>query len=116
EQITTEDGLSQSTVNDIRQYSKGFLWFATDDVLNRYDGYEFKVYRNDSFDLFSISSNQISSIIEDFDGSLWIGTKGGGLNKFDHEQERFLRFINNPDDSKSISHNYITALFQDEAG
>lgn len=116
EQITTNDGLSQSTVNDILQDSRGFLWFATEDGLNRYDGYQFKVYRNDSYDLFSISSNQITSIIEDKNGSIWVGTRGGGLNRFDREQERFMRFLDNPDDEKAISNNYITALFQDASG
>ncbi len=116
EQITTQDGLSQSTVNDILQDSRGFLWFATEDGLNRYDGYEFRIYRNDPYDLFSISSNQISSIIEDKSGAIWVGTKGGGLNKLDREQDRFMRFIHDTEDSKSISHNYINALFEDEAG
>lgn len=116
EQITTEDGLSQSTVNDILQDSRGFLWFATEDGLNRYDGYEFKVYRNDPFDPFSISSNQISSILEDNNGAIWIGTKGGGLNKFDKEQDRFFRFTHRNDDSTTVSHNYITSLFQDPIG
>lgn len=116
EQITTEDGLSQSTVNDILQDSRGFLWFATEDGLNRYDGYEFKVFRNDPFDMFSVSSNQITAVIEDQSGAIWIGTRGGGLNKFDREQERFLRFIHDSDDEKSISHNNITALFEDESG
>ncbi len=116
EQITTEDGLSQSTVNTILQDSRGFLWFATEDGLNRYDGYEFKIYRNDPYDMFSISSNQVSSIIEDRHGAIWVGTKGGGLNKFDREQDRFIRFLHNAQDENSISHNYINVLFEDEAG
>lgn len=116
EQLTTEDGLSQSTVNDILQDSKGFLWFATEDGLNRYDGYEFRVYRNDPYDLFSISNNQISSIVEDAEGGLWIGTKGGGLNKYNREQDRFMHFQHDESDSRSISHNYITSLFIDESG
>ncbi|GAB5408599.1 MAG: sensor histidine kinase [Balneolaceae bacterium] len=116
EQITTEDGLSQSTVNTILQDSRGFLWFATEDGLNRYDGYEFKIYRNDPYDFFSISSNQISSIIEDVNGAIWVGTKGGGLNRLDREKDRFIRFIHNSEDDKSISHNYINVLFEDETG
>lgn len=116
EQITTQDGLSQSTINDILQDSRGFLWFATEDGLNRYDGYEFKVYRNDPYDPFSISSNQISSILEDKDGAIWVGTKGGGLNKFDRDQDRFLRFQHDNSDITSINHNYITTLFQDPIG
>lgn len=116
EQITTEDGLSQSTVNTILQDSRGFLWFATEDGLNRYDGYEFKIYRNDPYDLFSISSNQISSVIEDKNGAIWVGTKGGGLNKLDREQDRFIRFLHDSEDETSISHNYINVLFEDDAG
>lgn len=116
EQITTQDGLSQSTVNTILQDSRGFLWFATEDGLNRYDGYEFKVYRNDPYDMFSISSNQISDIIEDRNGAIWVGTKGGGLNKLDREKDRFIRFMHNETDEFSISHNYINALFEDDAG
>lgn len=116
EQITTEDGLSQSTVNQILQDSKGFLWFATEDGLNRYDGYEFKIYRNDPYDLFSISSNQISNILEDQYGVIWVGTKGGGLNKLDKEQDRFIRFTHSQEQISSISDNFITALFEDETG
>ena len=116
EQLTTEDGLSQSTVNDILQDTRGFLWFATEDGLNRYDGYEFKIYRNDPYDNFSVSSNQISSILEDKEGNIWVGTKGGGLNKFDREQDRFLRFLHNESDPNSLSDNFITELFQDNIG
>ncbi len=116
EQITTEDGLSQSTINAILQDSRGFLWFATDDGLNRYDGYEFKVYRNLSYDFFSISNNQISALIEDRNGFIWVGTKGGGLNKLDREQERFVRHQHDENNAKSISHNYVNVLFEDEAG
>lgn len=58
------------------------LMHRRQDGLNRYDGYEFKVYRNAPYGTTSISSNQISSMIEDSDGALWIGTKGGRLNKY----------------------------------
>lgn len=57
DQLNTRDGLSQSTINYILQDSSGFLWFATDDGLNRYDGYSFKVFRNEAANLRSISSN-----------------------------------------------------------
>lgn len=116
EQLTTENGLSQSTINDILQDSRGFLWFATEDGLNRYDGYEFKVYRNNPFDPFSISSNQISSLLEDKEGNIWVGTKGGGLNKFERNQDHFIQFLHKEDDPKSLSHNYVTQLFEDEIG
>ena len=116
EQLTTNEGLSQSTVNDILQDSRGFLWFATEDGLNRYDGYEFKIYRNDALDLFSISSNQITTIIEDQNNTIWVGTRGGGLNRFDREKEQFIRFNHDIEDERSISNNYVTDLYEDEFG
>lgn len=116
EQLTTADGLSQSTVNDILQDSRGFLWFATEDGLNRYDGYEFKVYRNNPNDSFSISGNQITTILEDKNNSIWVGTRGGGLNHFDREKEQFTRFTHDIDNKKSISNNYVTDLYEDEFG
>ncbi|MEP2448292.1 MAG: two-component regulator propeller domain-containing protein [Balneola sp.] len=116
EQLTTADGLSQSTVNDILQDSRGFLWFATEDGLNRYDGYEFKVYRNNPNDSFSISGNQITTILEDENNSIWVGTRGGGLNHFDREKEQFTRFTHDIDNKKSISNNYVTDLYEDEFG
>lgn len=116
ENITTEDGLSQSTINDIIQDNRGFLWFATDDGLNRYDGYQFRVFKNNTRDPRSISSNIIVNIIEDFKGNIWVATNGGGLNRFNRDTERFDRFMHDPDDPNSISSNFITAMHQDLSG
>jgi len=109
--LTTEDGLSQSTINDILQDSRGFLWFGTDDGLNRYDGYTFEVYKNIPGDQTSISSNIITGLIEDFESNIWIATNGGGLNKFDRRTERFERYRHNRNNSNSLSNDFITALF-----
>ncbi|MGF1671348.1 MAG: two-component regulator propeller domain-containing protein [Balneolaceae bacterium] len=114
--LTTEQGLSQSTVNEILQDSRGFLWFATDDGLNRYDGYNFIVYRNKPGDKSSISANMITAILEDQQGNLWVGTNGGGLNRFNRKTETFERFLSHPDSAKTISSNNITALYQDFTG
>lgn len=57
--LTLDDGLSQSSINCIAQDAQGFMWFGTQDGLNRYDGYEFQVYRNDPADPFSLSSNSV---------------------------------------------------------
>ena len=75
------------------QDSKGFLWIGTADGLNRYDGYQFKIFRNIPSELNSISNSQVLSILEDKTGTLWIGTDGGGLNKFNSEKENFTRYI-----------------------
>src|SRR5215208_8405867 len=80
EHLTGEDGLSQNAGLDIFQDSLGYLWIGTQDGLNRYDGYSFKVYKHDPDDEYSISHNSILTIAEGADGALWIGTWGGGLN------------------------------------
>src|SRR6266540_5008368 len=74
ERFTSEDGLSQNAGLDILQDSHGYLWIGTQDGLNRYDGYSFKVFKHDPDDPHSISHNSILKIAEDADGTLWIGT------------------------------------------
>lgn len=72
-----EQGLSYSSVFCILQDTKGFLWFGTKNGLNRFDGYNFKIFRNDAADRKSIGNNVIRSIAEDTRGRLWIGTSSG---------------------------------------
>ena len=83
EQISLEQGLSQSVVLSILQDSRGFMWFATQDGLNRYDGHEFVVYKHDSENPNSLSDNFVNALYEDPSGALWIGTNGGGLDRLD---------------------------------
>lgn len=90
--IGIEQGLSQSTIHSIAQDKRGYMWFGTATGLNRYDGYEFIVYKNNAEDSLSISSNEITSIYIDDDGIIWIGTGGGVLNKFDPKTEEFIHF------------------------
>ncbi|MEE9450890.1 MAG: two-component regulator propeller domain-containing protein [Ignavibacteriaceae bacterium] len=91
-QLTESDGLSQSTIFAMIQDNRGFLWFGTIEGLNRYDGYEFKVYTNDPTDSTSISDNLISSIFEDSENYIWVGTVNGYLNRFDRKTETFKRY------------------------
>jgi signal transduction histidine kinase/ligand-binding sensor domain-containing protein len=83
-----EDGLSQSTVWNIFEDSKGFIWFCTPDGLNKFDGYSFTVYRQVKGDINSIQSNQPVFIFEDSQGDLWIDHRGG-LSKYHYRQDRF---------------------------
>ena len=90
ENLDTVDGLSSSTCLTIFQDSEGFLWFGTIDGLNKYNGYEFEIYKSILNDPNSISNNRINAIVEDSKGNLWIGTNNG-LNYLDKKTNRFLR-------------------------
>ncbi|WP_282122150.1 hybrid sensor histidine kinase/response regulator transcription factor [Algibacter mikhailovii] len=113
ERLTTANGLSQSDVNAIYQDDDGFMWFGTHDGLNRYDGYNFTVFKPNADDKNSISSNLIWKIIGDENGNLWIGTTGGGLNYFDKKTETFKTFKKNKSNKYSLQSNYITLLYKD---
>lgn len=115
EHISWDDGLSQVTVRSIIQDSRGFMWFATDDGLNKYNGYDFTVYRHNAADTGSIPSNQVMCLFEDSREVLWIGTRNG-LSRFDKNTETFTRFNHGPENEKSLSSNVINALSEDAAG
>ena len=86
--LTIEDGLSQGMVNAIVQDKYGFIWLATKDGLNRYDGYSFTVFRHDPEDSTTVRSNYIYTLLEDKQGRLWVGT-AEGLDLFDRDRETF---------------------------
>ena len=109
--LSLKEGLTQSSVNCILQDKKGFMWFGTQDGLNRYDGYHFTVFKHDPADSTSLSDNFIQSMFEDKQGVLWIGTEGG-LNKFDREKEQFIRYRQTAN-SIGLSNNIVWAICED---
>jgi signal transduction histidine kinase/ligand-binding sensor domain-containing protein len=84
------DGLSQSVVNCIFQDSKGYIWFGTQNGLNKYNGYTFEIFTYNPNDSNSIANNWINGIAEDKELNLWIATKGG-LVKYIRKEKRFSR-------------------------
>jgi ligand-binding sensor domain-containing protein/signal transduction histidine kinase len=116
DQISLEQGLSQSTVNAIVQDGLGFIWFGTQDGLNRYDGYSFTIYKQTLTDSTSLSDNGIWSLCRDSSGDIWIGTTRGGLNRYHAARGVFTHFTHDSHDSTSISDNNITSVFQDSRG
>ena len=113
--LTIQDGLSQSTINCIFQDSKGYMWFGTQDGLNKYDGYNFTVYKQNPLDTNSISHNWIWNLFEDIHKNLWIAT-WDGLNKYNPDLNKFTRYF--PDSSKAnaISGSRPTSICQDDNG
>jgi len=115
-QLLSENGLSQNSVHQIIQDSKGFMWFATEDGLDRYDGYNFTVYKNNPEDSSTISDNFIWTVYEDKNGNLWVGTNSGGICKFDRSLEKFTTYKNNPNNNNSLIFNNVRAIFEDNNG
>ncbi len=113
--ISLEEGLSQSVVLDIAQDSQGFLYFATQDGLNRYDGYELKVFRHDPTDSNSIGDNWITSLEVKNDTTLWVGTLRAGLFEFNLLDLSF-RKINYFSTGDTVNSLKIYDLAKDEKG
>ena len=124
EHINEDDGLSNNRVTCILQDSKGYMWIGTQNGLNKYDGYKFTIYKNDALDLFSIKQNHISAIYEDKSGILWSATrekyrKGwlkSSLNRYNYENEQFVRYFNNPSDINSLPNSYISSICEYSTG
>lgn len=106
------EGISQLSVMDIFQDSKGYLWFATKNGLNRFNGKEYIIYRREDGNEQSLSNNSITSIAEDRNGNLWIGT-GNGLNRIDLNTNRIKRY--SVEINGAIT-NSIAAIYTDHSG
>jgi len=111
--LSVEDALSQSTVHAIFQDRMGFMWFGTDIGLNKYDGCKFTVYYYNAVDSYAIASNFIVEIFEDSYGILWIGNGYSGLNRFDRENDIFIRYNHISGRKGSISSDNVRAIFED---
>ncbi len=116
ERISIEQGLSQSSISCILQDSQGFMWFGTGDGLNRYDGYEFTVYKHDPANPYSPSSNRITTIFEDKDKRLWVSYQDGGLDQYDPQTGHFGHYLQNLHPSINPNQQPSFVLYQDRAG
>lgn len=132
DRLTLEHGLSQSTIMSIAQDQEGFMWFGTIDGLNKFDGYKFTIYRNNPADSNSLADDWITAKYPDREGTLWVATLTGGLNRFDPATGKFTRFcldsystnmplskdvlIDLPFLYSSLNFNSITSICEDQAG
>ena len=106
--FNNKDGLSSSSVNDIIKDSYGYLWIATDDGLNKFDGANFKIYRHDDMDSTSVGGNNIMAFFEDQDKNLWIGNNTT-LSLYDRKRDAFINY-------KSIVDGTIRGISADQLG
>lgn len=112
EHLALEEGLSQSRILAIEQDAVGFLWFGTQDGLNRYDGYEFRIYRP-QVPNGDVEHGGITALAAADNGDLWVGTRQGGLFVYRAARDRFDA-VTLPAEAGVLPH--ITALCRDGSG
>lgn len=110
--FNVDQGLSQNQVFTIYSDSKGLLWIATQDGLNLYDGYSFKVFRHEPGNKNSLPDYAVNAICESDTGIFWIGTREG-LSRFDLRSGNFTHFTHNKDSSNSLIDNHIWVIVKD---
>ncbi|MCD4795309.1 MAG: SpoIIE family protein phosphatase [Bacteroidales bacterium] len=115
EHYSIKNGLSQYFVTGIYQDKFGYIWFGTQDGLNKFDGYEFKIYRQDPSQQSSISHNNIIGIEGSKDSILWIVTNDG-LEKYNFNNNSFTNIIKNRPNQQSVYSTKVKTVLEDESG
>ncbi|MBU1098841.1 MAG: hypothetical protein KKA84_00440 [Bacteroidetes bacterium] len=111
EHLNIEDGLSQGTIYDILQDQKGFIWFCTDNGLNRYDGVRFKILKHTP-DQNSITADRIYGIAQDTSGLIWLATDFG-INSLDPQTNTFHNYFILPKDTNATIYNNVQTIYVD---
>ena len=114
-QYTVEDGLTSNEVSHIIQDQRGWLWIATANGLNRFDGRVFKTYRHDPSNPNSLINDFVISIYEDRSGMIWIGTIAG-LDRYDPVSDQFFHYLHQSGQFQSLSSNVINCILEDQLG
>lgn len=112
--ISIEDGLTQATVEDMIQDKKGYIWIATNDGLNRYNGNEFKAFRHEKNNENSIVNNYVVELAEDLEGNIWVGTISG-LSKINSDGKVIKNYIDDKEKG-NLSHYNIWDILVTKAG
>ncbi len=128
------NSLSHNEINALYEDKSGTLWIGTDNGLNKLvpstksgqalseadwldpAKIKFVHYKHDPMNPNSLSDDMIWSIFEDKSGNLWIGTAGGGLNKFEKEKDTFIHYKNNPIDPNTLSDYRVRSIYEDRSG
>jgi signal transduction histidine kinase/ligand-binding sensor domain-containing protein len=115
ERFTIEQGLSSDRVLDLTQDHLGYIWIGTESGVSRYDGYEFKVFRNLPGQLTTLSDNYVKVVHADSYGEIWVGTTTG-LNLYNPVDDTFERIYHNPTDPSTLHGNWINDIFETRNG
>lgn len=115
ERIPPAAGLSSAWVTSITQDSHGFLWIGTFEGLNRYDGYQFRVFKSNPQDSTTFQKDFIGAVCEDARGTLWVGTSSG-LYRYDHRRLAFTRYPRIRDGIELPEENKIRSIVPDTLG
>jgi diguanylate cyclase (GGDEF)-like protein len=117
ELLSEDEGFVSSEIYSILQDHHGFLWFGTaENGLMKYDGKKITVFENDSGNSTSLSHNNAGNIILEQSGAIWVGTWGGGANRYDPKTNIFQHFKNDPSNNTSLSSNRVQSMHQDVQG
>jgi signal transduction histidine kinase/ligand-binding sensor domain-containing protein/FixJ family two-component response regulator/HPt (histidine-containing phosphotransfer) domain-containing protein len=114
--LTVDEGLSQNTILATLQDARGFLWIATEDGLDRYDGYTFRHFAHERGSSKGLPGNYIWAIREDRSGDLWIAVKDSGIARFNPRTETFTNYRHDPHDPTSLSSDAARQILIDRDG
>lgn len=114
--LTSSDGLSQNRVISIVQDHDGFIWIGTEDGLNKYDGYNFEIFKRNPGDSLSLNDNQGNAMFVAKDGTLWIGGSLTGLSKYNSATKTFTRYNNDHSNPNSLAEDIIISFSEDTKG
>ncbi len=113
---TVTAGLSNNSVFDVFQDSYGYIWIATADGLNKFDGINFITFRHDYKNPNSLPDNWITSVTEDRDRNVWVATEGAGVSRYNRNENKFYNYSSVPDDENTISDNQCWKVYCDQSG
>ena len=114
--VTPPDGNNFIFVTGITQDANGFMWYSTKKGLYSYDGKNVTSYKNNPLNPYSIMSNFLESVYADYDGTIWVGSLGKGLDHFDPVSGIFTHYTHDPNDPESLSSDTVAVILRDNQG
>lgn len=114
--VGSEQGISHDTVFTVVQDRQGYVWLGTEQGLNRFDGYGSRVFTHDVNSAGSLAEDDVSGLLVDRLGRLWVATWGGGLDRFEPDSETFAHLRADPTRQDALHDNRVQTLLEDRDG